>query len=176
MPLDRMDGAEWRQASPKGADQASVVVLGRRFLVTPSGKGARIALGRADVNGDPDAGFAAYLDFAQSNGSSVPEDSQIALDLLYRAPFAGRPGDVVGLSLTRTHANSRKISGETIANAEGNQVSPTQRPQYSTMLFYRFALAPGLAVRPSLQLISDPGGAPGNRSGLVAGIKVVAAF
>jgi len=183
VPFDRADdgepGRSQQHASPKEGGHGPDGGSGGSFVVTPSADGTTIALGRTLLprgNGEPEGRLAVFLDFAQSNGSLVPEDSRITLRLLYSAPFATRPDDAIGFAVTRTHANSRDVSAATIANALGNPVSPTQRPEYSSELYYRFALAPGLALRPGLEFISDPGGTPANRSTLVAGFKLVASF
>lgn len=165
--------------TPNDADQFPAFLIGRSLRVVKGIDGAIIELTETDVRREdegPGAAVITSLRLSQSGGSSIPQDSQIALDLVYAGPFETRPDDGVGIALTRTHVNSRDVSAETIASSLGNAVSPTQRPEYLAELYYTFALAPGLAVRPNLQLISDPSGASGSRNTLVGGIKVVATF
>jgi carbohydrate-selective porin OprB len=161
------------------ADHMPALLIGRSFLMKRGASGGYLGLSQQILHrdgADPDQGLAVFLNLSEADRSTATTDSQIAAGLVYSGPFATRPGDAIGLTVTRTHVNSRVASAEALASAGGNPVTPSQSSEYAAELYYGIDVVPGLSVRPNLQYIADPGGASANRTALVGGIKLVASF
>ena len=89
-----------------------------------------------------------------SQGTAALYDRSLSAGLGY----FGRNTDLAGLGLNW---------------AEGNGISGTQ---FTTELFYRFSISPGLQITPSIQYISDPLLDPAQDDILLLGLRVRAVF
>jgi porin len=161
------------------ANQLPALLTGRPFLLKRGAYGGYVELSQQILHRDgaePGQGLSLFLNVSAADRRTATEDSQAAVGLVYTGPFESRPCDAIGLAVARSHVNSRVASAEALANAAGNPVSPVQGAEYATELYYSFDVVPGLAVRPNLQYIADPGGASVNRNAVVGGIKLVATF
>jgi porin len=96
--------------------------------------------------------LAVFFNFIQTDRATATLDNQIAAGLLYAAPFASRPNDMIGVAVGRTNYNSRAAEGIELANP-GVAVP---RAEYPLELFYSYSVRPGWSMR--LQLIVHPGG------------------
>jgi porin len=99
-------------------------------------------------------GLAVFFNIVQADRATATLDNQIAAGLLYAAPFASRPHDMIGLAIGRTDYNSR--AAEAIELANPGVAVP--HAEYPLELFYRFNVRPGWDMRPDFQCIVQPGG------------------
>jgi porin len=99
-------------------------------------------------------GLAVFFNIVQADRATATLDNQIAAGLLYAAPFASRPRDMIGLAIGRTDYNSR--AAEAIELANPGVAVP--RAEYPLELFYRFNVRPGWDMRPDFQYIVQPSG------------------
>lgn len=103
-------------------------------------------------------------------------DSQVAAGLTYAGPFASRPDDDIGFAIGTTHVNRRVTLSQTLQNAMGLGPVPVQHSEYVAEAYYTFRPHGGLEIRPNIQYVIEPGGAPQNRNALVFGLKTIANF
>jgi porin len=84
-------------------------------------------------------GLAVFFNSIQTDGATATLDNQIAAGLLYAAPFASRPNDMIGVAIGRTGYNSRAAAAIELANP-GVAVP---RAEYPLELFYSYNVRPG---------------------------------
>jgi len=76
----------------------------------------------------------------------------------YKAPFAGRENDTVGIAASWAHIgrNASKFDTDTIAFS--GQVIPVRRSETQLELSYQAQLAPWFQLQPDFQYVFNPGG------------------
>ncbi len=76
----------------------------------------------------------------------------------YKAPFAGRENDTVGIAASWAHIgrNASKLDADTIAFT--GQVIPVRRNETQLELSYQAQLAPWFQLQPDFQYVFNPGG------------------
>jgi porin len=99
-------------------------------------------------------GLSVFVNFIQADRATATIDNQIAVGLLYAAPFESRPNDTIGLAIGRSDYNSR--AAEAIELANPGVAVP--RVEYPLELFYKFHVRPGWDMQPDFQYIVHPGG------------------
>jgi porin len=111
--------------------------------------------------------LAVFFNFIQTDRATATLDNQIAAGLLYAAPFASRPNDMIGVATARTNYNSR--AAEAIELANPGVAVP--RAEYPLELFYSYNVRPGWSVRPDFQYIVHPGGYVQAASVVILGLR-----
>jgi porin len=108
-----------------------------------------------------------FFNFIQADRATATLDNQIAAGLLYAAPFASRPNDMIGVAIGRTNYNSR--AAEAIELANPGMVVP--RAEYPLEIFYSYNVRLGWNVRPDFQFIVHPGGFVQASSLVILGLR-----
>jgi porin len=121
-------------------------------------------------------GLSVFLNATYADRRTSAVDSQIALGLLYTAPFAGRSHDEFGFALGETHVNPRLADVETLQSEETPTPASVQGTEYVSEVFYNVHLVSWLDLRPNFQYVVQPGGISHNASDLIAGVRVSANF
>lgn len=123
---------------------------------------------KQQVSGEQDkSGLTLFLRMAQADRRTSRLDRQVTLGGTYKAPFASRPDDRIGLAIGATHVNRRIAEGQ----AAAGQPSP-QRTEYAAEVDYSYQLTDGLSLLPNLQYIHDPGGRSSQRDAVVLGLRL----
>jgi porin len=112
-------------------------------------------------------GLAVFFNFIQTDRATATLDNQIAAGLLYAAPFASRPNDMIGVAIGRTGYNSRAAAAIELANP-GVAVP---RAEYPLELFYSYNVRPGWSVQPDFQFVVHPGGYVQASSVVILGLR-----
>jgi porin len=112
-------------------------------------------------------GLAVFFNFIQADRATATLDDQIAVGLLYAAPFASRPKDMIGFAIGRTDYNTR--AAESIELANPGVAVP--RAEYPLELYYSYEVRPGWNMRPDFQYIIQPGGYVHVQPMLILGIR-----
>ncbi|MFM7732347.1 MAG: carbohydrate porin [Cyanobium sp.] len=90
-------------------------------------------------------------------------------------PFAGRPNDVLALSVAYG-GYSASLRNQQQGQALLNQAVRPQVSELTLELSYGFQLWPGLMLQPGAQLLIRPGGSPDTPNGLALGLNAVVSF
>ena len=130
----------------------------------------------APMDGDAKRGLSVFLNATYADRRTSTLDSQIALGMLYRGPFAARPRDEIGLAVGETHVNSRIAALERLQNGLGDTSVPVQSEEWASELFYNVNVGGWLDLRPNLQYIAQPGGVASRTNDVIAGLKLAINF
>jgi porin len=116
--------------------------------------------------------LAVFFNFIQADRATATLDNQIAVGLLYAAPFASRPKDMIGFAIGRTDYNTR--AAESIELANPGVAVP--RAEYPLELYYSYEVRPGWNMRPDFQYIIQPGGYVHVQPMLILGVRTELEF
>jgi porin len=119
------------------------------------------------ASGRAGSGLSAFLNFTQADRRTAQIDQQIAAGLVYGGLLPGRPQDVVGLGLARTHLNNS--AGAELVAPGGPR--PPEGAEYLAEAYYRFHPRPWLSLSPNIQVIRHPGGQETRGAVVVFGLK-----
>jgi porin len=109
---------------------------------------------RKESNWTTMEGLSVFVNFIQADRATATIDNQIAVGLLYAAPFESRPNDTIGLAIGRTDYNSRAAEAIELANPG----AAVPRAEYPLELFYKFHVRPSWDMQPDFQYIVQAGG------------------
>lgn len=105
-------------------------------------------------------------------------DRQVQAGVYYTAPFDSRPDDEIGIGIGNIHVNDRfrdhqqqlnDLAG--INDFDDPSFVPLQHSETNMEIYYGFAAAKWLTVRPNLQFVANPGGVSEVEDAWVAGLK-----
>jgi porin len=112
-------------------------------------------------------GLSVFFNFTQADQRTSEIDQQLAAGLFYGGLLPGRPDDVIGLGLARTHLssafNEARIASGPPPGAKG--------AEYVAEIYYSFRPRPWVSFSPNLQVIEHPGGVASRRPVVVLGLK-----
>ncbi|MBU2305730.1 MAG: carbohydrate porin [Alphaproteobacteria bacterium] len=132
------------------------------------GRGGAYFMAEQQVTGaargaDTISGVTLFLNAAQADRRTSRIDRQIYGGAFWRGPLAHRPRDELGFALGATRRNPRlRVLTPVRTNTE-----------YVGELFYAVQVNRAVVLQPSLQVIGNPGGAPG-KTAAVLGLKATA--
>lgn len=119
---------------------------------------------------DPLQGLSVFARGGLADDAVNPLDGYLGGGLVYRGALPGRGGDRLALGVAAAHL-SRPF--RTSLAAGGRRGDPWE---VAVELTYLARLAPGLSLQPDVQLVLDPGRAPGIADAWVVGGRLVASF
>ena len=116
--------------------------------------------------GTPDGGVAV---FARAMGAPPDRnvvDVFVQGGVTYKAPFAGRDNDTVGVAVSWGHVSQRAAKLDSDRNAFTGSPGPVRRSETQIEVTYQAQLAAWLQMQPDVQYLLNPGGGlPNPRSG-----------
>lgn len=121
-------------------------------------------------------GLTLFANVVQADSDVDFIDQMASVGMLYAAPFASRPNDVVGVALGRNHVSSRVADAARIVNASSTSVVPVPSSEYLLELNYTASLYRGITLMPNLQYVRHPGGTAANRDYTVFGAQLIVTF
>ena len=89
--------------------------------------------------------------------------------LIYRAPWATRPSDQLGLGVGATEINPR-------ARQESGDERSSANIEYTAEAFFAYHWHPGVVLQPVVQYVVHPGGRSSTPDALVVGLKTQLSF
>jgi porin len=125
---------------------------------------------------NPKGGLSLFFNAVMADVRTSFTDRQVAGGLVYTGPIPGRPDDDVAFAVGATHVNNRVADAEALENALGLGPVAVQGTEYVMELYYTVRPLNGLAIRPNIQYVIEPGGTSQNKNVLVFGLKTSANF
>ncbi|TAL89106.1 MAG: carbohydrate porin [Rhodanobacter sp.] len=121
-------------------------------------------------------GLTLFMNLVQADSEVDFIDQMSSVGMLYAAPFASRPNDIVGVVLGRNHVSSRVADANRIINASSFVAVPVPSSEYLLELNYTASLYRGITLMPNLQYVRHPGGTKANRDYTVLGAQLIVSF
>ncbi|TAJ72804.1 MAG: carbohydrate porin [Phenylobacterium sp.] len=132
------------------------------------GRGGAYVMAEQQVTGPAEpaeagSGVTLFFNAAQADRRTSRIDRQVYGGAFWRGPLGGRPRDELGIAVgaTRRNPRLRALTPDRIAT------------EYVGEVFYAVRLNRAVALQPNVQLIANPGGAPG-RTAAIVGLKATA--
>ena len=157
-------------------DHRSRGITGLAALERSGHHGGYLSVQQQITGADEGQGASVFLNVSAADRNTSVLDRQVAVGVTYKAPF-GRARDAIGLAAGATHNNARYADFVRDNNARTGQSSVAgDGNEYAVELYYSWAPAPGLFLRPNLQYIVHPGGTSKNQNAFVMGLKSGVSF
>ena len=125
-----------------------------------------------DIGWKDKQGVSLFFNFAAADRATSMLDNQFTAGLTYAGPLPGRPDDVFGLAVGRTHYNSRAAEA-LLAATPGVELPGSEYPLEA---FYSIQATPWWDVRPDVQYIVHPGGYASARDEVQIGVRTDVKF
>jgi porin len=147
------------------------LVSGKPLALKRGRWGAYIAAKQQLVAPRPDGSGAVSMMFnaVEADPRTARNVNKVTVGVRASGLIPSRPKDELGVAIGRIRANGRLADALRASDLVTGKTTPQQHSEYAVEIDYSIAVAPGLSVRPNVQLYKNPGGRSDRTSVIILG-------